>query len=307
MKWANPYMLRDHWLSQGKHNGEKAYGAETWENYGRDLGVLTEDGQPLDLLRLQEWKDNRDAAARAGEPFAAVPPALGWIQFIGDLIWEATPFHVDAWLNQWPAAAIRSRSRRRSSLFSFYEHAVREGIVPGNPVRPIRPGVSPGLPGRVKLTRRQAGMLRSAADRYADPRDRLLIYLLLAKLRPFQATGIWLERTFPEQHRVVSRIPVKGGGYAPEPWEWPAECVEALDAYVPDFRIVRPPYSSKEQGPLFTSRNGRQLDADKMPRVIVRQIAEMHVGLTEIAPRLTADGVALGPSPFEDDKTEPSA
>ncbi|MCX4826332.1 hypothetical protein OG883_42590 [Streptomyces sp. NBC_01142] len=56
--------------------------------------------------------------------------------------------HVDAWLNQWKDGAPRSRARRRSALFSFYEHAVREGIVPGNPVRAIRPGVSSDMPGR---------------------------------------------------------------------------------------------------------------------------------------------------------------
>ncbi|MFJ9719947.1 hypothetical protein ACIRPQ_29145 [Streptomyces sp. NPDC101213] len=299
-------MVRDHWLTQGKLRGEAAFGEETRENYGRDLGELSDDGRPLDLLKLKAWQEERDAAARRGEPFEEPPPALGWISFIGDLVWEATPFHVDAWLNQWKGGAARSRARRRAALFSFYEHAMRQQIVPGNPVRAIRPGVPAGLPGRVKLTRRQSGMMRSAADRWADPRDRLLVYLLLAGLRPFQACGLFLDRTFREQGgRVVSRLPMKGGGLRKEPWEWPAECVEALDAYVPEVRRVYPPYSSAEAGPLLTSwQTGRALTADTEPRRIVRRIAELHPGLAELAPRLTADGVALSVSPFTDDVEE---
>ncbi|WP_141753575.1 hypothetical protein [Streptomyces agglomeratus] len=215
--------------------------------------------------------------------------------------------HVDAWLNQWKDGAPRSRARRRYALFSFYEHAVREGVVPGNPVRAIRPGVSSEMPGRPKLTRRQSGMMRSAADRYADPRDRLLIYLLLAGLRPFQATGLYLDRTYREQHRVTSRLPVKGGGFDKDPWPWSAECVEALDGYVSDFRAHRQPHSTRTEGPLVTSWNGRALTADTEPRRSVRRIAELHPGLVEIAPRLTADGVALSLSPLEDEEEEPKA
>jgi hypothetical protein len=115
------------------------------------------------------------------------------------------------------------------------------------------------------------------------------------------------DRTYREQHRVVSRLSMKGGGYRKEPWEWPAECVEALDAYVPQVRRAYPPHSTKEAGPLLTSwQMGRALTADTEPRRIVRRIAELHPGLAELAPRLSADGVALSPSPFEDDE-EPAA
>ncbi|MEU0770577.1 hypothetical protein [Streptomyces albogriseolus] len=303
MRYADPHMLKDHWLVEGRMHGSGAFGAETVENYGRDLGNLTSDGQPIDLLRLADWKQRRDAAARAGEPFDETPPPLGWISFIGDLIWEATPFHVDAWLNQWRHGAERSRARRRAALFSFYEHARAQSIVPGNPVRPIRPGDLSELPKRVKLSRRQSGQMRSAADRYADPRDRLLIYLLLAGLRPFQACGLFVERTYRAQDGTwTSRLPVKGGGFDPKPWVWPAECAEVLREYLGGARWVRPPHSYEDRGPLLTSFNGRALTADTEPRRIVRKIAELHPGLAELAPRLSADGVALSLSPFEDDE-----
>ncbi|WP_127361674.1 hypothetical protein [Actinacidiphila soli] len=290
---ADPYMVRDHWLHQGRHG----YAEETHEGYGRDLGRVDERGHSIDLAKLADYKAARAAAQAAGEPFDQRPPPLGWIPFIAELVWEATPWHVDAWLNQWQGA-VRSRSRRRSAVFGFYEHAVGEGIVPGNPARPIRNGVTADLPGRVKLTRRQAGMLRSAADRYAAPRDRLLVYLLLADLRPGQVVGVYMESIYREQQRVTSKVPLKGGGS--EKWEWPAECVEALDGYLPG-RMWRQPHSSAGTGPLLTSRNGRKVDAESTPRRIVREVAAAHPGLVELAPHITADGVALSLSPFADE------
>ncbi|MEW2553663.1 hypothetical protein AB0957_18250 [Streptomyces zhihengii] len=300
MTHPDPYTVRDHWLYQGT----RGYSAETHEAYTRDLGRLDDQHRSLDLAALAEYRRRQAEAHRKGENFTETPPPLGWLPFIAELVWEATPFHIDAWLNQWNGS-VRSRSRRRSAVHSFYEHARAQGIVPGNPTRPIRNGVTTDLPGRVKLTRRQSGMLRSAADRHATPRDRLLIYLLLAGLRPFQAVGLHLDTTYREQARWTSKVPLKGGGT--EMWEWPAECADALQDYTPAKRIWKHPHSAHETGPLLTSRNGRAIDAENTPRRIVREIAALHPGLTDLGPQLTADGVALSLSPFEDDDQEPNA
>ncbi|BDT39469.1 hypothetical protein [Streptomyces yaizuensis] len=303
----DPYAVREDWLATGKiYGADRTYGPESAENYRRDLGQLTPDGYSLDLIKLADWRLARDTAARAAVPFDRPPPPLGWIPFAGPLIWEATPLHVDTWLNQWKTGAARSRARRRAALYAFYEHARTWRIVPGNPVTAIRPPATSDLPRRITLTLREAGMLRSAADLWATPRDRLLLYLLLARLRPGQVCGLHIDRTYPEQHRTVSRVPVKGGWFDRTPWEWPPEAVEALNSYRPH-RAHRQPHSGPGTGPLLTSRYGKPLTADTEPRRVVRSVAELHPGLAHLAPRLTADGVSLSPSPFADDDLEQPA
>ncbi|MFH8483164.1 tyrosine-type recombinase/integrase [Streptomyces sp. NPDC018055] len=230
---------------------------------------------------------------------------LAWLAFmdkVGLDALTATPSHVKTWLDS-EGGAVRARARRVSALSAFYAYCRQVGIAADNPaVAQLRgrPQDEPGLP---QLSPGQMHLLRWAADRlegsYAD-RDRLLMYLMLARLRSRQITELGLEDLHFEQHRLTADVWQKGGGTRLQ--ELPDEVRDAVRNYLP-VRTWKPPESHEDQGPLLLTYRGNGLDSNVTPSTILKATVVIarscpDPDAPELPGRVTPDIVAHSPSPF---------
>jgi site-specific recombinase XerD len=200
--------------------------------------------------------------------------------------------------------APRSRARRVSAVGAFYAYAVHFGHALHNPVDPRLSGKAHLSTPRPRLSEGQVHLLRWGADRldgdYAE-RDRLLVYLMLAGLRPRQVVELDLSGVTFEQHRMTALVWQRGGGLRRT--AFPDEVRDLVRAYLP-VRTHRGPDSHEDRGPLLVTYRGHRLDLNKTPHDILK-IAVAHArscpdpDAPDLPARVNPDMVALSPSPFE--------
>lgn len=230
-----------------------------------------------------------------------------WLTFIEDTVrigaWHAEPSHIKTWLDM-EGGSPRSRARRVSAVGAFYAYARHFKHVLHNPVDPHLSGKAHLAPPGPRLTAPQVHLVHWGADRldgaYAA-RDRLLVYLLLAGLRPRQITEFEVTGVIFEQQGMTGEVWQKGGGVRKR-IAFPGEIREAVRTYLPQ-RTWRGPDSHKERGPLLVTYRGHRLDPRTTPSTILKA-AVGHArncpdpDAPELPERITPDMVALSPSPF---------
>jgi site-specific recombinase XerD len=234
-----------------------------------------------------------------------------WFRYIGDLVWQVEPRHVQDWASRLTnfdgtPMAPASRARAVSALRSFYRHCEEDLGAARWKLPPRRALAGPALTtAREQLTAGQVDALRTAADRYDGPhreRARLAVYLTLAGLRPGQSIALLLDHIRCDDAAGATwRLPAKNNSASavmttrriPRPVVW------AIEDYLPA-RTHKAPHSMEETGPLLVSRTGRALDRVTFPQLL-RAVAGTHPDLTKIAPTLLPDAVAHSPSPFPHD------
>lgn len=221
-----------------------------------------------------------------------------WLTFLEGLgldAWTATEAHVATWLDARDLAP-RSRARSVSALSAFYAYAERLGLVHGSPAAHHLRGQPHKEPSGAVLTSVQTQQLKDCADALTGnqaPRDRLLIYLLLCRLRPRQIIELNVQDLHFEQHRVSADIWQKGGGTRLT--ALPRAVGEALLDYRPH-RIWSTPDSHNTFGPVLTTYRGHRLDPHVTPAAIVREAARLAPDW--LPPDLRPDTVAHSPTPF---------
>ncbi|MFD0386413.1 site-specific integrase [Streptomyces stramineus] len=140
---------------------------------------------------------------------------LRWIHAAGISPWHADHTHATAWLNHRGGAA-RSRNRRFNALHTFYIWAVTENLCRHNPFdERLRPDLrdEPGLP--VHNATEMTALMQAADGLYAPvtPRNRCLIYAMLAGLRPGAITRLDTDDLTP----AAPPPPPRSGRKAAEP------------------------------------------------------------------------------------------
>lgn len=243
------------WLARG-------YGRPLRDGTARALQGTTPDHYGEDIADWLRW-----AAGQSVSP------------------WQADHTHATAWLDH-RGGAPRSRARRFNALHTFYHWTVQTGLCRHNPFdERLRPAVrdEPGLP--VINTTHMTALMQAADGLYAPitPRNRTLIYTMLAGLRPGAITRLDTDDLRPHGPHTTAKIWQKGGGT--RLMVLPPLLVLAINAYLPH-RLGPTP------GPLLTTRTGGRLDAHVTPRTVLRQTAATHPLLTDIAPTLLPDAIA---------------
>lgn len=230
-----------------------------------------------------------------------------WLDFIEKTVkigaWHAEPSHIKTWLDM-RGGAPRSRARRVSAVGAFYAYAVHFKHALHNPVDPRLSGKAHLSAPAPRLTEGQAHLLRWGADRiegdFAD-RDRLLVYLLLAGLRPRQVVD--LERSdivFEQSGRMTGIVRQRGGSR--KRLAFPDEVGDAVRTYLP-VRTWCGPDSHEDRGPLLVTYRGNALDLTVTPRTILH-VAHAHAvacpdpDAPDMPSRIAPDMVALSPGPF---------
>ncbi|MFF7198246.1 tyrosine-type recombinase/integrase [Streptomyces sp. NPDC008079] len=225
-----------------------------------------------------------------------------WLDFL-DLVrinaWEADGSHVKTWLDS-TGHAVRSRARHVSALSAFYAYAQHFGYCGHSPAYAALRGRPQDEPGLDLLTAAQTAAVRAAADALTTPtaaRDRLMIYLMLAQLRPRQITELGLSDLHFEQHRLTADVWQKGGGTRLT--ELPAAVTRVLTVYLPH-RVFRPPHSHEASGPVLTTYRGNALDPNITPRTVLRAavIASPACTAARVPRDLKPDALAHSPSPL---------
>ncbi|MFI9206386.1 tyrosine-type recombinase/integrase [Streptomyces sp. NPDC053048] len=210
---------------------------------------------------------------------------LRWIHTAGVNPWQADHTHATAWLDHRGGAA-RSRNRYFNALHTFYIWAVQTGLCRNNPFdERLRPSVrdEPGLP--VVDATHMTALMQAADGLYAPvtPRNRALIYAMLAGLRPGAIVRLDTDDLRPRGTDTTAKVWQKGGGT--RLMVLPPLLVLAIDAYLPH-RLGPTP------GPLLTTRTGGRLDAHVTPRTVLRTVAGQHPLLADFAPTLLPDAIA---------------
>lgn len=263
-----------------------------------------EPGAPLPLNR----RGIRGDHLRGTSPARYADDVASWLAFIEDTVrigaWHAEPSHIKTWLDM-EGGAPRSRARRVSAVGAFYEHCVRSKYTLHNPVDPRLSGKAHLSAPALRLTEGQMHLVRWGADQiegdFAE-RDRLLVYLLLAGLRPRQVAEFELSGvTFEQSRRMTAVIRQRGGSQ--KRMAFPDEVADLVRAYLP-VRKWRGPDSHEDRGPLLVTYRGHRLDLNVTPRTILRVAlahAESHPDpdAPELPAGISPDTVALSPSPFE--------
>ncbi len=174
--------------------------------------------------------------------------------------------HVRQWLAHGHASGLspRTLARRLSALRRFLDHLVKQGTLPANPARGLRPpkGKRP-LPATLEAD--QVAALLDAPVAADDPlavRDRAMLELLYASaLRLAELVGLDLDRLDLDGGWV--RVLGKGAREREVPFGGPAR--EALRAWL----ALRPRLAPADEPALFVSRRGRRIH----PRTVQQRLA----------------------------------
>lgn len=258
---------------------------------------------------LAQWlaEDNPERRGRQRLLHGTTPEGYrddvtAWLDFldkIGLSAWEADGSTVKTWLDS-TRHSPRSRARHVSALGTFYTHAQRLGYVGHSPAHPALRGRPDQEPGLALLSHEQMQAVREAADGLKTPtatRDRLLIYLMLAGLRPRQIIELDLRDLHHEQHRLTADVWQKGGGTRLT--ALPAEIAWAIEEYLP-VRVHDGPHSYADRGPVLTTYRGQRLDSNQTPRTVLRGavIASAVCTAAGVPRDVKPDAVAHSPSPL---------
>lgn len=259
---------------------------------------------------LDQWlaDNNPDRRGKQGRLLQGTTPdgyrddVTSWLDFL-DLVridaWQASGSHVRTWLDS-TGHSVRSRARHVSALSAFYAYGQHFGYCDSSPAHPALRGRPHEEPGLDLLSLQQTAAVREAADGLATPshrRDRLMIYLMLAGLRPRQITELDIRGLHFEQHRLTADVWQKGGGTRLT--ELPAAVAPVLTAHL-ETRAVSAPRTFEDRGPVLTSYRGQQLDTEHTPRTVLRGAVIGSAACREArVPRdLKPDALAHSPSPL---------
>lgn len=259
---------------------------------------------------LAEWlaEDNPDRRGKQGRLLQGTSPAgyrhdvTDWLDFlerIGIDAWNTNGSHIRTWLDADPTrVAVRSRARAVSALAAFYTYAMHFGHCPYNPAHPALRGRPHEQPGLALLSAEQTLAVQAAADALTTPtagRDRLMIYLMLAGLRPRQIIELNVHGLHFEQHRMTAEVWQKGGGSRLQ--ELPAPIPDLVQGYLVE-RVHEGPHSYADRGPLLTSYRGMRLDPNVTPRTVLRGavIASRACAAAGVPRDLKPDALAHSPN-----------
>ncbi|MBO0657294.1 site-specific integrase [Streptomyces triculaminicus] len=178
------------------------------------------------LEELSRWLQRgygrplRDGTARALQ--GTTPEHYGediadWLRWSADhgiSPWQADHTHAQDWLDH-RGGALRSRARYFNALHTFYIWAVSENLCRHNPFdERLRPDLrdEPGLP--VIAATHMTALMQAADGLYAPvtPRNRALIYAMLAGLRPGAIVRLDTGDLRPRGTDTTAKIWQKGGG-----------------------------------------------------------------------------------------------
>lgn len=173
-----------------------------------------------------------------------------WLTRFGVEVLEAHRVHADAYRLELAArgASEATIGRRLSALGGFYAYGMAEGVIDRNPVdRVRRPKTSNESP-RLGLDRHELGALIAAAEA-SNPRDYALVCLLgLNGLRISEALGSRAQDLSTLRGHRVLTVVRKGGRRSTLPLA--PRTADAIDSLL----------GSRDEGPIFATRSGAQLD-----------------------------------------------